>query len=97
MNANCPDCELSIKETGEVIGRVFLFYGLHEGTPDSHGVLSGISMAQASRLRNQATRLLLRRADGRTAEVTIVKAFVFDKAGVVFDHAPFSEPPQEAR
>jgi hypothetical protein len=54
-------------------------------------------MAQASRLRNQATRLLLRRADGRTADVTIVKAFVFDKAGVVFDHAPFSEPPQEAR
>jgi hypothetical protein len=93
------ECELVIKKTGATLGRVALVY---ETYPDgamnsSDGELVGISMAKAEHLAAQLTRLILRRiTDGRTAEVTITESLPDDRATVIFDHAPFSKPAEEA-
>ena len=93
------ECELVIKKTGATLGRVTLVYEtyLDDAMYASDGELVGISMAQAEHLAAELTRLILRRTtDGRTAEVTITEVLPDDRATVIFDHAPFSKPAEEA-
>jgi hypothetical protein len=58
-----------------VLGRVTLVYETYESgeLSDSSGYLDGISMALAGTLAQRLTLLTLRRADGRTAVVTITE------------------------
>ena len=87
------ECEVSIKKTGEVVGRCTLEYEtIHDGAGfgDSEGQLLGLDFNLAWKFADESSRLILRRVvDGRTAEVAIITPITPDAATVLFDHAPF--------
>jgi hypothetical protein len=92
------ECELSIKKSGEVLGRVTVDYqtvrdGAGWGTSDGE-IVHSLPDEQVGKLFTSMTPLILKRGDGRTAEVQITNVPAAGRLSVLFNHAPFPDTPR---